>query len=345
MIEVSEKTELVILVENSGLEQTKAVKIAETLGSFFAKAEEWRQTIEGIVITNPSEVAKMKMARSGRLGLKEMRLECDKIVKSKRDEIKNRMSDDILEDKLWLKAFQMIEATFKNLESKAEEKEKFAERWEAEEKDKLKRVRTELLSQYVEDVSIYPLGDFSEDSFQELLNGQKLAYQARIDEEKREREARLAREKAEAEERERVRIENEKLKAEAAEAKRIQAEKDKAIEEERIRLKEESDKKIAQERAAREMAEKELRERQEKEARLNKEAEERAKADAKAKEIAERKAKRAPDKAKIAALLQNITLIELPGDLKSEEGKKIIEDVRILLKKIASYIEEKQADL
>jgi len=135
-METETKNELILLVESSGIEKTKGEIIAQTLGQFFAEAAKWNATIESLQITDPKQTGKMKMAREGRLTLKGKRLEAAKIVKSERERVKNLMADFTLEDKLWLKALQMIEATFENLEGKLEEKEKFAERWEAELKAK-----------------------------------------------------------------------------------------------------------------------------------------------------------------------------------------------------------------
>src|SRR5574343_201735 len=123
--------ELVVFLEKSGLVETKRNDIAKDLGMFFEKASEWNQTIASIVITDPGETGKMKMAKEGRLTLKNMRLDAKKVVDAKRQVVKSRMADDKLEDELLLKAGQMVEATFKNLELKLEEKEKFAERCEA----------------------------------------------------------------------------------------------------------------------------------------------------------------------------------------------------------------------
>jgi len=142
--------ELTTLVQGSGLKEEKQKQIAETLGTFFEKASEWNATIASIVITSPEETGKMEMAKRGRITLKGMRLDASKVVDAKRQEVKYRMADDVLEDKLWLKAGQMMEATFKNLETKLEEKETFAIRWEAEQKQK----RTEERMLELEDLGL-----------------------------------------------------------------------------------------------------------------------------------------------------------------------------------------------
>lgn len=196
-METTEVTsELVQLVETSGLEVTKQNQIAETLGVFFNKAAEWDATIKSIVITSPKETGKMKMAKEGRLTLKNMRLDGEKAVKAKRDELKYKMANDVLEDKLWLKAGQMMEATFKNLETKLEEKEKFAERWEAEQKEKRKQKRIELITPYVSDWQFLDLYNMTDEAFETMLSGAKLQAEAKIEAERKAEEERIAKEKA-----------------------------------------------------------------------------------------------------------------------------------------------------
>lgn len=347
------KSELVQLVESSGLEKTKQNQIAEALGSFFKKASEWDDTIKSIVITSPDEAGKMKMAKEGRLTLKNMRLDAEKIVKAKRDEVKYRMANDVLEDKLWLKAGQMMEATFKNLETKLEEKEKFAEIWEANRKSKLKSERIEELDPYSEFVSFdfIDLGGMSIEAYENLLNGAKLQLQAKEDAIRKSEEERIKKEKEEEEERERIRVENEKLKAEQEALK-------KQLEEERIKA--DNERKIAEEAAKKEREEQELKLKAEQEANAKLEAEIKAKeaftakekkdaedkrnAEIKAKELAEKKAQSAPDKIKLIEFANDIDIIIGPY-LISDEAKLILNNAEILLTKVSTYIREKSENL
>lgn len=239
-------TELVQLVSTSGLEKSKQSVIADTLGVFFSKANEWNSTIESIVITSPTEVGKMKMAKEGRLTLKNMRLEGEKIVKAKRDELKYKMANDVLEDKLWLKAGQMMEAQYKNLETKLEEKEKYAERWEAEQKEKLKAQRiSELLPLGFQYDNGFNLGDMDESMYQSLKKGLEIAKKEKEDAEKKAEEERIEKERKEAAEQEAQRLENIRLKQEAEKAEKALADEKRLIEEERKRVQAEREKEIA----------------------------------------------------------------------------------------------------
>lgn len=176
------------LVINSGLPAEKTQEIAENLSSFFSKASEWSEKINDIVITDPTQVREMKLARESRLMLRGYRLDAEKLIKEKRDVLKEKMSDDILFDKLLLNANKMIKATFENLETKLQEKEKFAERWESEQKAKLRSERIIQLAKYSNDVSMYPVENMSVDQYEKLLNGLKLSFEQRQEQERIEAE-------------------------------------------------------------------------------------------------------------------------------------------------------------
>jgi len=192
----------------------------------------------------------------------------------------------------------------------------------------LEATRTEQLKQYTEIIPM-SLGLMQEDVFQAYLAAQKKIYDDRIAAEKQAEIDRIAREKAEEAERERIRLENEALKQAAIE-------REKAIEAERI----EAEKKLAVERAESAAKQKAIEdasrvEREKAEAeRAKLAAELKAKEDAEAEAKAEaarieqeritaaNKAAKAPDKDKLKAFVNSITLPELP-ELKSAETKAV----------------------
>ena len=193
------ETSLTVIVKESKVPATVQEQVTKSLSSFFEKVEEWKSTIKTIVITDVSEVGKMKMAREGRLALRQMRLDGTEIVKSKREVIKARMEKDVLEDKLWLKSGQVMELEYKTLEAQLEEKEKFAEIFEANRKKQLHITRVAELSQHNwQDMGLIDLGAMDEGSYRAMLEGQK------IQEEKRKAEIK----KAEEEQAELIRLSN-----------------------------------------------------------------------------------------------------------------------------------------
>lgn len=335
------------LVEGSGLEKSKQNQIAETLGAFFNKAAEWDSTIQSIVITSPEETGKMKMAREGRLTLRSMRLNAKETVDEKRKEVQAAMANYTLEDKLWLKAWQMIEATFKNLETRLEEKEKFAERWEAEQKEKLRLERASELEPLGFQSAGVDLGGMDEETYKSLKLGLETAKKMAEAVARQAEEDRIAKEKADAEERERVRLENERLKAEnEAKEQQLAEERAKAAEAERQAQKqrEEAEAKLRAEREENERLQAEIRAKQEAEERAKKEAEDRAEAERKAKELAEKKAANAPDKEKLLIFATQVEEMSLP-DLNSEEAQKILLQAAVLLTKTANFIREKSNEI
>ena len=338
--------ELVQLVETSGLEVTKQNQIAETLGVFFNKAAEWDATIKSIVITSPEETGKMKMAKEGRLTLKNMRLDGEKAVKAKRDELKYKMANDVLEDKLWLKAGQMMEATFKNLETKLEEKEKFAERWEAEQKETRKQKRIELITPYVSDWQFLDLYNMTDEAFETMLSGAKLQAEAKIEAERKAEEERIAKEKAEAEEKARIKDENEKLKLEAEvkekqladERAKAEAER-KAMEANAAKLKAEADAKLKAEKEANEKLQAEIRAKAEAEEKTKRDAEIKAAAELKAKQQAEAKAAKAPKKQKLNTWIDGFVMGTPAGMNEDETVIEILEKFEAFKKWAKTKIE------
>lgn len=345
-METAEKTlDLVQLVESSGLEVTKQNQIAETLGVFFNKASEWDATIQSIVITDHTETGKMKMAKEGRLTLKNMRLDAEKIIQAKRNEVKYLMANFVLEDKLWLKAGQMIEATFKNLETKLEEKEKFAERWEADQKEKLKAARLEqLLPLGFVYENGFDLGNMDEKMFVSLKLGLETAKKEKEDAEQKAEDERIAKEKAEKEERERMRVEKEKLEKQLIE-ERAKAEADrKALEVKAAKAKAESDAKLKAEKEANEKLQASIKAKAEAEEKAKREAQKKIQDELKAKEVLLKKQLAVPDKLKLNELAKCIDNLVLP-ELKSEEAKRILTAAKTLLGKVSAYINEHSQNL
>ena len=183
----------------------------------------------------------------------------------------------------------------------------------------LEAKRTEQLRQYTEIIPM-SLGLMQEDVFQAYYASQKKAYEDRIAAERQAELDRIAKEKAEAEERERIRIENERLKKEAEE-------RENAIEAERkeqaaILAKQQVEaaaKQKAIEDAARIEREKAADERAKLEAELSAKLEAEAKVKAEADRIEREriKAAKAPRKQKLQTWVQSMNIVA-PSGLESD---------------------------
>lgn len=178
------------------------------------------------------------------------------------------------------------------MEEKLFEIEDYFPRLERERIEKLNAERTELVRQYT-DFPANGLGVMTDEVFNAYFTGCKVAYDAKIEAEKKAEEERLAAIESERIERERIKTENERLKAEAEQReKEIAAEREKA----------ESERKEIEEKARKEREELEAEKQRllkiEREKAEKLEAELKAKRDA---EIAEQQQKEAEEKARIKA--------------------------------------------
>jgi len=190
---MSDKTnQLELIVRQSGLEITspKAKQLLDQFSGYFDIAADWEKKASAIVVTDASQTAEMKMAREGRLFLREKRIAIEK----KRKELKEQA---LREGKAIDGMANILKALIVPIEEYLDKQEKFLEIKAAEETERL-----------------------------------------RIEAENKAEQERIAKEKAEAEEREHVRLENERLKKEAEEKERKMQEERAAAEAEKKRQEE-----------------------------------------------------------------------------------------------------------
>lgn len=326
--EIEQQLETVL--EKSGLVLSDAETIKQSYLPFFEQLAEIKEQSVKIDFSNPTQLDET-IAR-------ELRLKTVKIRTSS-EAIKNeRKKVHLLRGNLEQDSWNLIKSTCLLSEETFAQVEKASERKEATRKAQLKSERSELLKPYTEQSEIYPLGEMSQDAFDDLLNGMKLAHEAKIEAFRKAEEDRIAKEKAEAEERERIRIENEKLKAEAiqkekerlAELAKVEAEK-KAIEQkaekERKALeakakaeRELAEAKLRQERKENDRLQAEIKAKADAEAKAKREVEEKENAEREAKIEADKKAALAPDKIKLALWIEEVVMGDIPTGLSNESG-------------------------
>jgi len=172
-------TELIQVMQESPLAEEKKDVVKSLLAPFFAKAEEWKSQVDSIEITDPSQTDKMALAKTGRLQLRRYRLDAEKLIKEQREIVKARMADDVLEDKMLLRSGQMVVAVFDNLETKLEHKEKFAERWEAEQREIRRKERLAIIAEFGV-IEVPGLADFPQDAFDAYVTGLRAKRDAEI---------------------------------------------------------------------------------------------------------------------------------------------------------------------
>ncbi len=347
--------EVASIAKNVSVEKRNEVQ--SVLNQVFIGVSKMREQLDNVTVTDVNDKVNMKLANTIRLGVRQVRLDAEKTFDAKRSEVQAQMLSFKTEDQLWLKAKQTMQILTKEIEENARWKEETKERYDAEQRELKIRQRMVKVSKVSDCVDRSEYESMSDESFNHFFNGLEKAYNDKIEAEKKLEQERIEREKAEAQERLRIKAENERLKAEAeAKEKKLAEERAKAeaerklIEEKARKEKLEAEKKakeelakqeaiLKSEREAKEKIEAELRAKIEAEERAKKEAEEKIIAAKKAKEAEEKKAKAAPDKAKLIEFCKVINQLTVP-EMKSNDGKIIAQNVKILLNKVTNYIQE-----
>lgn len=350
------ENQLVKVINESGLDRIKGELLTEQFSNYFEMAAEWESKAKSLVITSVEQKAEMKLAREGRLFLKEKRIAVEKTRKLlKEGALREGQTIDAIARTLT----NLIEPIEKDLE----QKEKFAEIEEAKRINALREEREKEIFPYLEFTPHgLDYGRMDDDNYSKVLNGAKLQMEQKLENERKAEQERIAREKAEAEERERQRLENERLRKEAEERERqlaeerAKAEKERKAIEEKARLeREEAERKakaereeqdrllaIEREKQAKLTAELKAKEEAEKQAKL--EAERKALEEQRKREAEERKANNAPDKEKILKFIENLRLIQYPL-VKSDESTAIVKYAVDSINKVISDILEKSKTL
>jgi hypothetical protein len=341
--------EVAQIAQNVSVEKRNEVQTV--LNHVFNGVAKMRQQLDNITVENENDTVNMKLANTIRLGVRQVRLEAEKIFDAKRAEVQQQMLSYKTEDTLWLKAKQTMQILTKEIEENARWKEETRLRFEAEQKELKVQQRMFRISKVAPEIQRSEFENMNDETFELFYETLEKAYNDRIEAERKAEEERIAREKAEAEAREKMRIENERLKKEAEEKEKQLAEERAKAEAERKRIeeaarkeREEAERKLKAEReAARIAAEKAKAEKEKLEAELRAKAEAEEK-ERKEKAEAERKAKNAPDKTKLIELATKIENLNFP-EIKSEEAKIILSDAKTLLSKVTIFIREKANSL
>lgn len=325
---------------------------------FQQQANEWLEKAKAIVVTEENKDEVIPEARKARLALRNIRINVEK----KRVEMKE---ESLRRGKLIDEVAGQIKKSIEPIEDTLKDAEEYEERREAERIQKLRRERFEKLAPYRipgDNMESINFGEMHETVFDNFLLSQKVAHEQR-----KERENQIAEEKARqareaAEERERIAHQNRILSARNARINRLMPmgfvynaelqyyvkdtfaitmdDIDSMVEmafndwvsntaKELIRRQKISDAAEAKRQA-------ELKELREKDQKAQREKAEQAEK--------EKKLKRAPDKTKLLAAGERISLIEAP-DLKTEEAKKIWNQVTILLLKVHRFINDEAEKL
>lgn len=212
---------LLEVVQSTGVEVATQKDLLGLFTPFFNQARQWSDKAGQLVITDVSQVDEMKLARQSRLALKEIRINVERARKqAKEDSLRRGRAIDGLAN--------FLKFLIEPIETHLLEQETFAERKEAARLAAIKSERETALQGYGVDPSFFNLVEMPDNQYAMLLENSRVAHEtkvaaeqkriddARIAAEKAEAD-RIAKEKADAEERQRVIEENARLKREADE--------------------------------------------------------------------------------------------------------------------------------
>jgi len=318
-----DKNQLVTIVEESKLPQSKAKYILERFQDYFTFADELTKTTQQIKVTDASQTHLMDMARAARLTIRERRIAVEKAHKEiKADVLREGRAIDGIKN--------VLLALLEPLEVYYDKQENFV-KYQEEEKAELIRLEVEkrIEEEIAEAAKIKEQEDQRIREENETLKEQAYQKEQELIAERRSNEAKLAAErKRVADEQEKIKKENEaKIARERAEQQAkldlVRKEQEAKLAEERIKLKKVED-----------------------ELRAKRDAETKAERERVAKEEA---LKKAGDKEKLTNLANDLGKVFIPIDIKSKESKNAIEAVEILLDKAITilrlFVKEEENDI
>ena len=210
------------LIDESGLNDERKLALKGSFDDFIYIAQEWESKAKEIHVTDSSQKDLMKMAKEGRLLLRQKRLDIENLRKTIKEQPLRECQ-----------AIDSVAKAFKDLitpiEDYLKEQEEFEKRENEAKLNQLIHERGEALKQYGVDVQYLDLGNMPEPMFEMLLSSSKITHEQKIKEEKQAEERRLAEQEAERKRLEYQRLENERLRKLAQEQEeKLQEERAKA---------------------------------------------------------------------------------------------------------------------
>lgn len=308
--EVSELAEMV--------PTSKKAEVQNVLQQIFVGTNDWERQVDAIEVKSIADKMSIELADVARKNAKTARISAEKIFDAKRAEVQQMKLEYDLEDKLWLKAKQVMQIKFKAIEEKAEWKANFVKRYEAEQKELKTQRRIAEVAKYAE-INRIEFENMSNATFESFLNGLKQDYEEQIEFERAEAERRQREWEAEIKKQKAIEAENAFLKAEA-EKREKEIELERKANEERLaneraiakaeaeRVAAENKAKFEKEQAERRKAEAEQAEK----LRAEREAKEKIEKELKAKQAAEMKAEQERKEAELKAQKEAEKLAKAP---------------------------------
>lgn len=159
-------------------------EVQSVLNKVFEGVSKMKAQLDSIIVVDHNDKVNMKLANTIRLGVRNERLDAEKVFDAKRSEVQQKMIGYKTEDSLWLKSKQVMQILIKEIESVAKWKEETKERYEAEQKELKIQQRIHSVSKF-SDISRIEFENMSDESFDLFLSGIEKQYNDRIEEEKK----------------------------------------------------------------------------------------------------------------------------------------------------------------
>lgn len=347
--------QLIQIVEQSNIEPTKGAQMMELFVPYFKRMDEVERKISILPAENPSK-EDCEMAKAIRKALRDNRLEAERIKKQGKETI-------IIEGRLFDNLYNIIDNSSKPLEKRCEAIEKWHEIEEAKRVEAVYQERKNLCDELEADTVFVNIRQMSDEQFAAYIDQIKAAKAAKAEADRIEAE-RLAEHERQLDHRMKLRlktlvaldidgglmnirempdeqfdtfVKSEQAKI-AARAAAVKAAEDARIEAAKV---------AEEQRIAREAAEKEAEKVRAELAAAKKAAELEAAKVAEAARVkaeSDRAALLAPDRDKLAFLITQIAGINIP-QLETPEAEKITRNVKTLLGKVRTYIEQEAEKL
>jgi hypothetical protein len=163
--------DVAVAIKSSNLDREVGTEITKALGKMFEAANTYQAMANEIVIDDIGDESKMNLSEELRLTVKRDRLKAVEILKSGRADLKKKMAQDIMHDKLLMYSIGMVEARYKPIESALEDKANYKTIKLAELYDQTKATRTSMFVNNELDVPAFDFTSMDDSSFNTLFTG------------------------------------------------------------------------------------------------------------------------------------------------------------------------------
>ena len=215
-------------------QQMQEAKVAKDVfgivEKLFMGIENFKSKAELINVVDHNDKESMKKAKELRLEIKRERIDSQKLIVQKREDVKQRKSLFDMEDKAYIRIIKVMDEKLSSIEDGLEEKEKIAEKYEEQQREIRLLKRKEIVNNLSDSMSELQYKDMSEETFNIFVSGLENA--------KKEKEEAERKRLEEQERLEKERIKAEEAKYKAAEEARLEREK------QILKEKEEAEKKL-----------------------------------------------------------------------------------------------------